>query len=128
MQVDMYVTDHHEAIVSRELWDKAQERIKLIKARDPKARRGIHFLTQRVVCGECGSIFRRRTNPDGRGGKVIVWKCKNRETQGQCRCRYVREQKLFELIKETLNIDDCTAETTAEIKKITVLSGKIEIE
>ena len=128
IQVDMYVTDHHEAIVSRDLWDKAQERINLFKTGDPRAKKGIHFLTQRVVCGECGSILRRRTNPDGKGGKVVVWKCKNRETKGQCACRYIREQDLFDFIKSSLNAAECTAETAAEIKKIIVFNDKIEIE
>ena len=128
IQVDMYVTDHHEAIVSRVLWDKAQERINLFKAGDPRAKKGIHFLTQRVVCGECGSILRRRTNPDGKGGKVVVWKCKNRETKGQCACRYIREQELFDFIKSSLNAAECTAETTAQIKKIIVFNDKIELE
>ena len=124
----MYVTDHHEAIVSRELWDRAQERISLFKSGDPRAKKGIHFLTQRVVCGECGSILRRRTNPDGKGGKVVVWKCKNRETKGQCACRYIREQELFDFIKSSLNIEECTAETAAQIKKIVVFNDKIDLE
>ena len=128
IQVDKYVTDHHEAIVNRELWDKAQERMALFKARDPRARRRVHFLTQRVICGECGSIFRRRTNPDGKGGKVIVWKCRNRELNQQCGCRYIKEQALFDFIKEHLNIEECTAQTTAKIKKIVVFNDKIELE
>ena len=128
VQVDMYATDHREAIVSRELWDKAQERIMLLKNGDPRAKKGVHFLTKRVICGECGNILRRRTNPNGKGGKVVVWKCKNRETQGQCACRYIKEQVLFDFIKKRLKIEECTAQTTAEINKIVVFNDRIELE
>ena len=128
VQVDQYVTDHHPPLVSRELWDKAQERIMLLKSGDPRAKKGVHFLTKRVICGECGSILRRRTNPDGKGGKVVVWKCKNRETKGQCACRYIREQVLFDFIKGELNVEECTAETTEGIKAVKVYNDRIELE
>ena len=128
VQVDKYVTDHHPAIVSRELWEKAQERISLFKIRDPKVRNGIHFLSRKLVCGECGGYFRRRTNPNGHGGKVVVWKCKNRELFGQCKCRYIKEQQLFDCIKGSMEIEDCTAETTADVKKIIVFNDKIGLE
>ena len=127
-QIEKYVVGHHEAIVSPYLWKKAQERMNLYKIHSPEVREGVHFLTQRVICGECGSILRRRTNPDGKGGKVVVWKCKNREIHGQCRCRYIREQELFEFIKGELNLLECTAETTENIKKVIVFNDKIELE
>ena len=128
IQVDMYITDHHEAVVSRELWDKAQKRVELFRTGDPRAKRGIHFLTHRIVCGECGNIFRRRTNPDGRGGTVPVWKCKNREINGKCMCRYIKEMELFDSLQLQLGTPEVTAQSTENVKRITVYEDRVVVE
>lgn len=53
------VKDHHEPIVSRELWNKAQEQIEARGrlVREGKRHSNKHWHTSKVICGKCGSTY-----------------------------------------------------------------------
>ena len=105
-----YVEDNHEAIVSRELWDKVQEILSSPKT--SYTRNDSHPLKGKIVCGECGMPFKRVTR---RGKKT--WVCKGRHSGSGCRCAILKE----ELIEEKIGEEGC--------KKVTVYEdGRMEIE
>lgn len=90
-----YIRDNHPAIISREMFFRIQEEINRRKSKKPtstkksKTNRGKftskYALSERLVCGECGSYFRRVTwNIHGR--KQIVWRCVNRLENGPKAC------------------------------------------
>ena len=72
-----YIRDHHEAIVSREIWDKAEE-IRLKRAK-PK-------LSSMLECGYCGHKLSRRTRHQTTTTKKPVWQCMNAIKNGIDSC------------------------------------------
>ena len=125
-----YVRNHHEPIVSKELWDKAQERMKqeaeLRSDRKVRKQNCSHWLYGRVFCGECGEPMLRKSIKV-KGEMQKVWKCRDR-IQGSkgngCKCDVITEADLFYLIcMQTRikwpgieNITEMTFEKVAEVK------------
>jgi len=74
-----YCKNHHEPIISREVFSKAQ---KLIAERAKSRNKSIaknsyqnrYVLSGSIICGECGSKFRRKTNYSV-GRSYIAWSC-----------------------------------------------------
>lgn len=65
------IKDHHEAIVDRETFDRAQE--KLIKKTESQQYKKTYDFSGRIICGNCGSLY-HRFQSDGK----VVWRCYNR--------------------------------------------------
>ena len=90
-----YVHDCHPAIIDRETFRKVQEEM----ARRSGKRRtsskaktelgkysGKYAFSELLVCGECGSPYRRQTYMP-RGEKYYVWRCLNRMENGTRICK-----------------------------------------
>lgn len=94
-QLPMYlIENHHEGIVSREKYDAVQAemaRWNAAKSPSKRASTGLaaytsrYALSDRLVCGECGTLYRRCTwtHPDG---KRVVWRCVSRLDYGKKYC------------------------------------------
>ena len=89
-----YVKDDHPAIIDRVKFYKVQEELAKRKARSPASdKRAItasgkysrYALTDVLICGECGSRYRRVTWSRN-GVKRIVWRCINRLDYGKKYC------------------------------------------
>jgi site-specific DNA recombinase len=86
-----YVKDSHRAIVSDEVFDKVQDamakRSRLISRKDGTIEtsgskyNGKYLLGNLLICGDCGTSYRRRTER----GKV-VWRCATRVEKGKEAC------------------------------------------
>lgn len=100
-----YLTDDHPAIVTREIWDCVQARLRSEKA---ARKAGVHHQVRshefygKVFCGCCGAPYQRRmrnTNsvePDV-PEYVYVWSCKERlkgKKGNGCKNNVVREEVL----------------------------------
>ncbi|MBP3509332.1 recombinase family protein [Oscillibacter sp.] len=96
-QLPMYlVQNHHEGIVSRDTYNAVQaEMARRNAGRAPsqnKAPTGKscysakYALTERLVCGECGTLYRRCAWTK-RGKKRIVWRCASRVDYGTRYCK-----------------------------------------
>ena len=88
------IENHHEGIVSRKKYNAVQAemvRRKAAKSPSKRASTGLsaytsrYALSDRLVCGECGTLYRRCTwtRPDG---KRIVWRCVSRLDYGKKYC------------------------------------------
>ena len=92
-----YVTDNHPAIINREVFLQVQaelaRRAGKKKASKKRSKSALgkycskYSLSERLVCGECGSMYRRViwTRKDG---KKPMWRCINRLEFGAQYCKH----------------------------------------
>ena len=88
------IQNNHPAIISRELFYAVQEETKrrtAAKSPSTKSPTGLssytskYALSERLVCGECGTLYRRCTW-NGKEQKRIVWRCVSRLDYGKKYC------------------------------------------
>lgn len=108
------VENSHPAIVTREIFNKAQEESARRKAKAPVSQKSAmtasgkyskYALTEVMICGECGSRYKRVTW-NIRGKRRIVWRCISRLDYGKKYCTEsitVDEQALQRAIVRALN-------------------------
>lgn len=109
-EAPMYLVENsHQAIVSREVFNRVQEEISRRKALPPQSKKKAvtasgkyskYALTEVLKCGECGSRYKRVTWTS-RGKKQIVWRCVSRLDHGKKYCKdsiTVKEEELQEAI------------------------------
>ena len=132
---DYYLKDDHEAIISRELWEKAIERVEYYKAGLKLGMRNAgehHFLYGKVFCGDCGAPFLRRTISPISGDRFKAWNCRERQkgVQGNgCKCRIVREEQLIEEIRHALGWETLDAGRFArEVSRVLITGENINVE
>lgn len=85
-----FTSNHHEPIISRELWNKCQEiltiRSKIIKPdgnRDKFSRK--YPFSSKIFCGICGERFIRRSYKIRSSGKeVAYWVCRSHRNKIEC--------------------------------------------
>ena len=89
------IQNNHPGIVSRKMFYEVQEEMKRrTAAQSPSAKAATgrtsytskYALSERLVCGECGTLYRRCTW-NIRGKKKIVWRCVSRLDYGTKYCR-----------------------------------------
>lgn len=95
-QLPMYlVRDNHPAIVSRDMYNAAQaELVRRNALKSPSQKQAPtgrscytskYALSERLVCGECGTLYRRCSwKRDGK--KRVVWRCISRLDYGKKYC------------------------------------------
>ena len=96
------VEDDHEAIVSKEDFERVQE---LIKERDNNKPHEIkHYpFTSMVKCGICGGRYQHKTSP-----YKEYWQCRTYEFQGKAKCNShkVPQVRLYEATNAVLNMPE----------------------
>ena len=109
-----YVQNNHPAIISREKFNKVQEELIRRKNKTPQSvktaitstgKYSKYALTEVLVCGECGSRFRRCTWARN-GKRKVVWRCTNRLDFGPKYCKNsptVDEDKLKNAVVRAIN-------------------------
>lgn len=135
-QLPMYlIQDHHEAIVDRSTFQAAQtELARRTSAKSPSKKNAPtgkssyaskYALSERLVCGECGTLYRRCTWARN-GKKRVVWRCVSRLDYGTKYCHNsptLDEELLQKAILTALN--SAMSNKPALIQKIT---GAMESE
>ena len=109
-EAPMYLVENsHQAIVSREVFNRVQEEISRRKALPPQSKKKAvtasgkyskYALTEVLRCGDCGSRYKRVTWTSS-GKKQIVWRCVSRLDYGKKYCKdsiTVKEEELQEAI------------------------------
>lgn len=132
---DYYLTDDHEGIVSRELWDRAQEIKKCFKENLKNGVMGAgehHFLYGKVFCGDCGAPFVRRTLKTKGGVYYKAWNCRERQ-KGQkgngCRCRLISEESLIAEIVKALGWEAMDeGRFNREVSRVLVSDDDVQVE
>ncbi len=115
-QLPMYlIENNHPAIIRREVFQAVQSELsRRNSVRSPSQKNGqtgqSHYaakyaLSERLVCGECGTLYRRCTWTSG-GKKRAVWRCVNRLDHGTKYCYNsptLREDALQQAIMAAIN-------------------------
>ena len=127
-----YIRDDHEAIVSRDVWEKAQNRLKKERETREKGlniRNTSHFLYGKVFCPECGEPYKRYTARRGNGQHYKTWRCRGHVNGSGCRNRHIEEKELFQGIADVLEVDAglINAETTACLERVTIEHHSVEV-
>ena len=112
------------AIVSEELWDKANE-VLVRRSEDVKKRQGLcnhaNLLTGKLYCAHCGTAYYRRESKSKDGTVNSKWVCSNKINNGADACPsfplYEDEIKpvLFEVFSETRVDVEALIETYTEM-------------
>lgn len=117
------VENSHPAIITREMFNKVQEESARRKAKTPMSEKTAmtasgkyskYALSEVMICGECGSRFKRVTW-NIRGKRRIVWRCISRLDYGKKYCTEsitVDEKALQEAIVRALNRFNIEDEST----------------
>ena len=101
------IPNHHEPIVTREIWDLAQERL----CRNNKHAAGEHGHSNRYVfsgkikCGQCGSSFVGRFKCRKDGTRIRRWSCGTASREGTAGCnvgRLVRDDDAMQMLKTSI--------------------------
>ena len=130
---DYYLTDDHEGIITREMWEK----VKLLRSGrgwdQGLIREGEHhFLYGKLFCGDCGAPFVRRTITSRDGSYYKAWNCRERQKGKKgngCKCRIVKEEEFLEELQQKLGWGTMDAgRIIDEVGKINVFNGQIEVE
>ena len=122
------------AIVSEELWDKANVILKR-RSEDVKARQGIcnhaNLLTGKLWCTQCGQPYYRRESKDKSRNKNSKWLCSGKIKNGADSCKsfaiYEDEIKpiLFEVFQDTKADADAMVEEYVRMYTELTQNGKI---
>ena len=109
-----YMPDHHEAIVSREQYNAVKAEMARRSALRSPSKSAVtgrscytskYALSDRLVCGECGTLYRRCTWTS-LGRKYPVWRCTSRLNYGTKYCRdspTIKEEQLQAAILAAIN-------------------------
>lgn len=122
-EVDIYqFENHHEPIVTKELWDKANA---FLKQRSMKRKgenchtsldfNGKYCMSFKIKCGCCGSVYHRRSHQQTSKEYKAVWKCSTKTKIGKTHCsnsRVIDEGALqagfVQSLKTIINIEQST--------------------
>lgn len=105
------IEDNHEPIISKEIFNKVQEErerrsIKVGNMPDDRIKYSNKYpFSSKVICGDCGSVFRRRTWNSNNVSKKNVWQCKTYIQKGKavCTAKSVDEKVLQNAFVEVFN-------------------------
>lgn len=128
-----HIENSHPAIISREMFKEAQiERTRRtvndlitenLDKHDSKSRyTGKNPLSNRIICSDCGSFFRRAVWRKRNGEKEPVWRCSNKLNNGKEACPHsvtLKESLLLNelgiMINSKLNSKDKTKSELAKV-------------
>ena len=136
-----YVPNHHEAIVSKEVWDRAQEICKsrfrqnsnVVDGTRKRYTRKFAFSSM-CQCGFCGANLTRRSHHQDTQHKKPVWKCRVASNKGIENCpnsksidEVIIENAFLEMFKLLAdNFDDVLDSVLKSVEKTLSTDGSEE--
>lgn len=99
----VYCTDHHEPIISRELWNRTQkELLRRCPAKEQKTRYSSRYwCSGKIRCAICGSCYISRTKKRKDGTYYHAWRCRCNAIQdstARCTNRSIQERCLLSCV------------------------------
>lgn len=129
------ISNHHEPIISREVWTLAQERLRM-NNKHTTGERGHsnrYVFSGKIKCGQCGSSFVGRSKYLKDGTKLRRWSCGTVVNEGKAGCdigKLVRDDDAMQMLKsaiQALNMDaDAVVRNVTELALAAVLAEKKE--
>lgn len=101
------IKNHHEAIISRDVWNRAQERLKENSKHqiNEYGHSNRYVFSGRIRCGECGAVFVSRTKKNMDGFVVRRWCCSTVTRNGKGACsigKTVRDDDALYMVKTAI--------------------------
>ena len=119
------IQDHHEPIISREVWNMAQERLQRNR-KNPAGKNGHsnrYVFSGKIKCGECGNSFVGRFKYLKDGTKIRRWCCAAAVKDGVSGCdvgKLVRDDDAMQMLKTAIKI--LPLDTSAVIRNVATLA------
>jgi site-specific DNA recombinase len=113
----VFIRDHHEPIVDRELWNKAQRELKRrdVGSNVKEGHGNRYPLSGKIKCAKCGATFVARYKKRKDGSKYKSWRCGTAVAYGRKRkdkagnetgCdigRQIRDEMCMNILKQTVS-------------------------
>lgn len=119
-----YVENDHTAIISREVFGKAQDEI----IRRAALVNPVYPFTGKIKCGICGRHYTRRSTAV-KGREYVSWFCRaKKEKDVTCRSSNYSEEQLQRICASLMGMEEFDAEAFGEsVRGLTVLpDGSLE--
>ncbi|TDT71513.1 DNA invertase Pin-like site-specific DNA recombinase [Hypnocyclicus thermotrophus] len=107
-QEQYLVTNHHEAIINHKDFDRVQAVIRQ-RGSEKSVKKGSskylnrYVLSGKIICGNCGSHFKRRTHYTAKGS-YIAWTCQTHiEHKDKCTMKYIRDDEIHKAFVLMMN-------------------------
>ena len=118
------IPNHHEPIISRELWDMAQERLHTNNKHRPGTSHSNRYVfSGKIRCGECGAAFVGRIKYRKDGTKIRRWSCASATAGGRLACnvgKLIRDDDAMEMLKTAIR--NLPMDADAIIRNVTRLA------
>ena len=130
------IPDHHEPIVSREVWNLAQERLRKNNkhAAGESGHSNRYVFSGKIKCGQCGSSFVGRFKYRKDGTKIRRWSCGTATSEGMAGCdvgKLLRDDDALEMLKtaiRSLPMDvDTVIHNVTELALGVILTGQTAV-
>ncbi len=125
-----YLSGDHEAVVSHDVWDAVQKRLKKTEENREigiNHRSTAHFLYGRIFCPECGELYRRFTARNA-SGPYKTWRCRGRVNSNGCCSRHISEAELLDGITAALGwkeLDESSFDATVD--KVLIMPDGLQV-
>ena len=101
------IKNHHEPIISKEIWNLAQERLRQNNKHGEMegGHSNRYVFSGRIRCGECGSRFVGRFKYRKDGTKIRRWSCGTATNEGTIAChvgKLVRDDDAMQMLKTAI--------------------------
>lgn len=144
----VFISNHHEPIISREMWDMVQDEIQrrgeMITQEQRSKHSNLYWCSGKIRCAECGSRFMRRVKRLSNGGERRSWICDEAVRFGNrkigidgkpigCDMNSVNEQVLKYCVRYSIqhvqfHQERLTEQIMAEVKEIQQLQNPYDVE
>lgn len=136
LEEQIYLKDHHPAIVDRPTWEATQEELSRRSAtqKDKSRYSNRYWCSGKVRCGDCASRFIPRRTKRPNGDIYLAWGCHDRVQYGnwkregageqsRCKMRMVNDKTLracvgYVLGRLALDADAIAAEVVEELRQV----------
>lgn len=110
------VKENHEALISKKEFDTVQ-RLLSIDMRTSPGKNKVYLMSGIAVCADCGALMTRKTSKSG-GRTYSYYMCSNNKKNKRCTSHRIREDKLEEIVFDTLKeLSALMVDAEAVIKK-----------
>ena len=128
-ELPMYcIEDSHPAIISRAVFQRAQEERARRKALGVLANVGINTseLTSKLICGACGGVFHRKTRTSSNGTRTVYWRCLTKANKGKAVCSMgnVIDDKLKQVATDVLGLGEYDSDAFVKHINFVSVTGK----
>lgn len=128
----IFIPNHHEAIIERDIWNRAQAELseRSTEVSSKKRYSNRYWCSGKIICSGCGSSFVIRRSRK-KSGEYIAWACRERAEHGSkktdvqgnetgCDMRMVNNKSLLECMRFVterlcIDIDSMAEEIAAEV-------------